>query len=95
VSTSHPRYRLVVAGRLSETAVELIGSRFGPAASVAVQGSDSRVDLAGDQPALRALLTLLWDLGHDLLVVGDPPDPAGPSPDPLPTATDLTRECTP
>lgn len=95
VSTSHTRYRLVVAGRLSRTAVQLIDSRFGPAASLGDSGPDSTVDLAGDQPALRAVLTLLWDLGHDLLSMQDVPEAAGVVPDPVPVAPGLARGCTP
>lgn len=84
MSTSHTCFRLVVAGRLSGTAVQLIDSRFGPAASVARSGPDSTVDLTGDQPALRTLLTLLWDLGHDLKTLADPSAPS----------LELSTECT-
>jgi hypothetical protein len=85
VSTSDACYRLVVAGPLSGTAVQLIHSRFGSAASVGHAGPDSAVDLTGDQPALRALLTLLWDLGHDLKRVVEPSAPS----------SELSQECTP
>ena len=69
MTTSDTCYRLVVAGRLSQTVTQLIDSRFGSAASVGRRGPDSAVDLTADQPALRALLTLLWDLGHDLVAI--------------------------
>ena len=69
-------YRLIVAGSLSEAAAQLIETRFGSAASISPSGRDSEVLLASDQPALRALLTLLWDLGHDLLAVLECPEPS-------------------
>ncbi len=75
MTTSDTCYRLVVAGRLSQTVTQLIDSRFGSAASIDRRGPDSAVDLTADQPALRALLTLLWDLGHDLVAICDCTDP--------------------
>jgi hypothetical protein len=69
MTTSDTCYRLVVAGRLPRTVTELIESRFGSAASIGRSGPDSAVDLTADQPAVRALLTLLWDLGHDLVAI--------------------------
>jgi len=62
-------YRLIVAGPLSQTAAQIIDTRFGSAASISRSGRDSEVRLTSDQPALRALLTLLWDLGHDLVAI--------------------------
>ena len=59
-------YRLVVAGRLSQLIVDTIDDRFGAAASIHPSGDDTAVWLTADQASLRALLTLLWDLGHDL-----------------------------
>ena len=69
MTTSDTCYRLVVAGPLSQTVIQLIDSRFGSAASIGRIGPDSAVDLTADQPALRALLTLLWDLGQDLVAI--------------------------
>ena len=60
-------YRLVVAGPLSRLLVNTIDARFGSAASVEPTGSDTAVLLTADQSSLRALLTLLWDVGHDLV----------------------------
>jgi hypothetical protein len=85
MTTSETCYRLVVAGRLSQTATQLIGSRFGSAASIGPSGPDSAVEFTADQPALRALLTLLWDLGHDLVAIGECADRTQPS-DSLPSA---------
>jgi hypothetical protein len=62
-------YRLVVAGRLSQLLVDTIDARFGAAASIRPSGADTTVVLTADQPSLRALLTLLWDVGHELVGV--------------------------
>ena len=59
------RYQLLVTGRLPDTVKELVDDRFGPSAVV----TDARctvVDIQADQAALRALLTLLWDVGHEV-----------------------------
>ncbi len=69
MTTSDTCYRLVVAGRLSQTVTQMIDARFGAAASVSFSGTDTVVDLAADQAALRAVVTLIWDLGHDLVAV--------------------------
>ena len=69
-------YRLTLAGHLSQTATQLIDARFGAAPSIRCVGADSTVDLVADQPALRSLLTLLWDLGHELVAI-DPIWPPG------------------
>jgi hypothetical protein len=75
MTTSATCYRLVVAGHLSQTVSQLIDSRFGSAASIDSSGPDSAVDLTADQPALRALLSLLWDLGHDLVAISECAEP--------------------
>ena len=69
MTSSDTCYRLILAGRLSQTATQLIDARFGAAAAISTNGPDSTVDLAADQPALRALLTLLWDFGHDVVAL--------------------------
>ena len=65
-------YRVTVAGPLARRAADVLGSRFG---EVTIRAGTTRerdtstvleVDLV-DQSALRALLTLLWDVGHDVL----------------------------
>lgn len=60
-------YRLLITGRLPQTVTEILADRFGSAAAV-IHADQSRtvVDIDGDQAALRALLTLLWDVGHDV-----------------------------
>jgi hypothetical protein len=86
MTSSDTRYRLTVAGPLSRTATQLIDARFGPAASIGSTGTDSTVELVADQSALRALLTLLWDLGHELNAVG-PVSPPGHSHAPTTSGT--------
>jgi len=43
--------------------------RFGSAARICADESRTMVDIEGDQASLRALLTLLWDVGHDVASV--------------------------
>lgn len=62
-------YRVTVAGPLPGSLAGVIRSRF---AGVTIRPGTRRTALeldAVDQPALRALLTLLWDVGHDVLSV--------------------------
>ena len=79
------RYRLSVSGPLPRRLVETINHRFGNV-SVGRSGEDTVLDaILVDQPSLRALLTLLWDAGHDVHDVssttdGDVPPATGPRP---------------
>jgi hypothetical protein len=62
-------YRVTVAGPLPGSLAGVIRARF---AGVSIRPGTGRTALeldAVDQPALRALLTLLWDVGHDVLSV--------------------------
>ena len=60
------RYRLSVTGPVPRRLVETISHRFGNV-SVGRDGEDTVLDaVLVDQPSLRALLTLLWDAGHDV-----------------------------
>jgi len=60
------RYRLSVPGPLSRPLLETITHRFGDVA-VSRSGHDTVLDAdLADTPSLRALLTLLWDAGHDV-----------------------------
>jgi hypothetical protein len=66
VGAGDPVARIVVTGPLSRAARTAISDRF-TGASVAGRGPVTLVAVAGaDQAALRALMTLLWDLGHDV-----------------------------
>lgn len=60
------RYRLLVTGRLPKMVTDLVADRFGSAAAIDADEKRTVVDFDGDQAALRALLTLLWDVGHDV-----------------------------
>jgi hypothetical protein len=67
MTPSRPRrYQLLVAGRLPRTVRELITDRFGSAVRIRAEERQTVLDIDGDQASLRALLTLLWDLGHDV-----------------------------
>ena len=60
------RYRLSVTGPVSRRLLETIAHRFG-AVAVGRNGDDTVLDaVLADQASLRALLTLLWDAGHDV-----------------------------
>ncbi len=60
------RYRLSVTGAVPGRLIETITHRFGTVA-VGRSGEDTVLDaVLVDQPSLRALLTLLWDAGHDV-----------------------------
>ena len=69
MAPSRDRYRLIVAGHIAQTAAATIEDRFGIAATIHALGNDTAVDVTADQPSLRALAILLWDLGHDLLAI--------------------------
>ena len=63
-------YQLTVVGRLPSSVTTTIVARFGD--GVRIRPIDGRTTLtlgAIDQPALRALLILLWDFGHDVLAM--------------------------
>jgi len=62
--------RITVAGPLSVAAGRALRSQFGPSLRVGRSDQTIVLDLDGlDQPAIRGLLTLLWDLGHDVVAV--------------------------
>ncbi len=68
------RYRLSVTGPVPRRLVETISHRFGNI-SVGRNGEDTVLDaVLVDQPSLRALLTLLWDAGHDVRDVSSTAD---------------------
>ena len=62
------RTEIVVRGQLADSIVSVIGSRFGALAiSPDPSGLSARIVGDLDQAAERALLTLLWDTGHEVL----------------------------
>jgi hypothetical protein len=71
------RYRLVVAGTLPRLTETKIRDRFG---DVSIASEATRTVLDGivlDQAALRALLTLLWNGGGEVLEVEPSPSTGG------------------
>jgi hypothetical protein len=65
-------HELVVRGRLPQTIVDEVVVRFGDVSF------DRRVDrtvigLVADQAALRALLSLMWDVGVEILTLTSVP----------------------
>jgi hypothetical protein len=68
-------YRLEIRGPLPRVAQDQLRERFG---DVRVQSDGDRTRVSGhsaDQAALRAVLSLLWDLGVEVLVVEATPLP--------------------
>lgn len=67
--------RVTVAGPLGAAADKAIRAQYDPRVVSTRRGDSVTVlDLDGiDQPALRGLLTLLWDLGHDVVAVSSQP----------------------
>jgi hypothetical protein len=60
-------YQLTVAGRLPNSVLTTIVARFGDDVRIRpVDGCTTLTIGAMDQPALRALLILLWDFGHEV-----------------------------
>lgn len=62
--------RVTVAGPLSQAATRALESQYGQALSIDHVNRETVLDLNGlDQPAIRGVLTLLWDLGHNVVAV--------------------------
>jgi len=60
--------QLTVAGRLPTAVSDTIWARFGDCVQIRPVAGRTLLNVADmDQPALRALLILLWDFGHDIL----------------------------
>ena len=69
-------YCVGLAGPLPIYVVEQIRDRFGPVTIAAADGLRVLEGRIADQPAVRALLTLVWDAGADvrLLLLSDDAD---------------------
>jgi hypothetical protein len=63
VSVVTLNYRLLIVGLLPQSALDLLSSRFGVDACSVEQSSTVLTGTVSDQPQLRALLTLIWDVG--------------------------------
>lgn len=63
-------YQLTIAGRLPDAVTQTIGARFGDGIRIRSTDGCTMLNVEDiDQPALRALLVLLWDFGHEVLSV--------------------------
>lgn len=72
------RYRLVLRGSLPRTTLELLRSRFGSAyVRTGVAATTVTVTVI-DEPALQALLRLIWDTGGQLLSLDTEPETIPP-----------------
>jgi hypothetical protein len=71
-------YRMVVSGPLPHTTVATIHARFRPDQIVAGPESTVVTGTAIDQPALRALVGLVWDTGGQILSLDTEPTTALP-----------------
>ena len=69
------RYRLVISGSLPRTTRDLLDSRFRPDQVETVPASTAVTVTVVDQPALRALLGLIWDTGRQVVSVRTEPLP--------------------
>lgn len=69
-------YHLELTGPVPAYLAEQILRRFGPVAVTAARGHAVLDGHVADQPAARALLTLVWDVGAEvrLLVLSDHAD---------------------
>jgi hypothetical protein len=66
--------RITVAGPLGVAATRAVRSQFGSVAlTTRVPGLTVLALDSLDQPALRGLLTLLWDSGHDVVALSTRP----------------------
>ena len=86
MTTSTERYRLLVSGRVPLAVLRVMDDRFGAAAQVTPGARSTVIELRGDQARLRALLSLLWDVGQQVTSVcrredagADPRDATGAS----------------
>jgi hypothetical protein len=63
---AHPRYELTLRTPIAHTLLDVIRTRFD---HVSTPGADGTVLIVEniDQASVRALLTLLWDTGHEVL----------------------------
>lgn len=59
-------YQVALAGPVPELAADLVRQRIGPVTVRSQRGWTILEGLLADQSAVRAMLTLLWDLGCDV-----------------------------
>jgi hypothetical protein len=63
------RYLVRVAGPVSRVVTDTVAERFGPVEVRSDQAGSVLAVRVRDQPALRSLLTVLFDVGHDVVSV--------------------------
>ena len=63
------RYLVRVAGPLSHVVTQAVSDRFGPLDVCREAASTVLAVPVPDQPALRSLLTALFDFGHEVLSI--------------------------
>lgn len=71
------RFELRLRGSLAHTVLDVIRARFDRIDLLGPGGPGGTVLIIAnvDQAAVRALLTLLWDTGHEVLSLTPLPDP--------------------
>ena len=67
------RFELRLGGSLAHTVLDVIQARFERVGAPAADGTVLIIENV-DQAAVRALLTLLWDTGHEVLSLTPLPD---------------------
>jgi len=70
------RCELTVTGQLAGSVVETLRSRFTVVSICAAEGTVLTVDNV-DQAAVRAVMIMLWDTGHEVLSMTTIPSGAG------------------
>ncbi|WP_234341138.1 hypothetical protein [Streptomyces sp. NRRL S-646] len=73
-----PRYELTLRGPISRTVLDVIRTRFDQVSTPGAYGTVLIVENV-DQASVRALLTLLWDTGHDVLTFEETTTPESPN----------------
>lgn len=67
-----------MVGPLAESLVDLVRTRFGDIATEPAAAGTTLVVVGLDPASERALLTLLWDTGHDVVSMRSHRPPGGP-----------------
>ena len=63
---AHTHYELRLRAPIAHTLLELIRTRFDHVTTPGADGTELIIEHI-DQASVRALLTLLWDTGHEVL----------------------------
>ena len=61
------RLDIILFGKVASSVLRTLEERYGPVSSSSSPGADTIVSIADiDQAGERAVLTLLWDTGHEV-----------------------------